>query len=202
MVLPRSFYVHRTVTIAKQLLGCYLVHAPRKNAGVVAGRIVETEAYLSNDPASHAYRGKTQRNAAMFGTPGKAYVYFTYGMHYCFNVVTQPKGVAEAVLIRALKPVLGIRAMRRRRGTSDTTQLCNGPAKLVQALAITKKHNGCSLQKSVLAILTPDEFFRKYRCTQQIISQRIVTATRIGISQGRERKLRFYVKNSEHVSKK
>ncbi len=200
MVLPSSFYDRPTETVASELLGCYLLH--ETNEGIIAGKIVEAEAYLADDPACHASRGKTPRNAVMFGPPGHAYVYFTYGMYHCFNAVTQKPGVGEAVLIRALEPALGITRMQKRRGLTELKQLCSGPAKLVIALGITKEHNGASLQHGPLAILSPEEFFTRFKRTHLSSEHSIHTTTRIGISKARDLPLRFYIKGSEFVSKK
>lgn len=189
LVLPRSFYGRDTVLVAKELLGCYLVHASA--TGLTAGRIVETEAYLQGDPACHAARGMTPRNRVMFGPPGHAYVYFIYGMYYCFNVVTEREGVGEAVLIRALEPVAGIPLMQDRRKREKLTELCSGPARLVQAMGISRAHNGCDLTKGPLFI-----------CRGEVKPLRVVTTTRIGIKEGAELPLRFYVHGNNNISKK
>jgi len=118
--------------VAKNLLGCVL-----RNGGT-AGIIVETEAYSQDDAASHSFRGLTKRNSPMFGAPGTIYVYFTYGMHNCFNIVTNEEGIGEAVLIRALEPIEGAEIMKKRRGTENIRELCSGPARLVQALGIKR----------------------------------------------------------------
>jgi DNA-3-methyladenine glycosylase len=140
-VLPRRFYAGSSVEVAPQLLNKLLVRDGR------AGRIVEVEAYRgSADPASHAFRGPTRRNATMFGRPGLLYVYFTYGMHFCANVVCMPEGTAEAVLLRALAPVSGLDAMRfARPAATKDAQLASGPAKLCQALGITGADDGVDL---------------------------------------------------------
>ncbi len=139
--LARRFYAGSSLEVAPQLLNKLLVRGGR------AGRIVEVEAYLgSQDPASHAYRGLTRRNAVMFGPPGHLYVYFTYGMHFCANVVCMPPGTAEAVLVRALAPVEGLELMRAARpGISRDIDLANGPAKLCQAMDITRAEDGADL---------------------------------------------------------
>src|SRR3989338_2180484 len=136
--LDKKFYEKTTIEIAKSLLGTYLVHESPVEKTV--GMIVETEAYLANDPSCHGFRGETPRNRPMFGDPGHAYIYFIYGMYHCFNVVTAPVGVGEAVLIRALEPVEGMALMeKRRQGKKD---LAGGPGKLVIAMGITRQMNG------------------------------------------------------------
>ncbi|OPX86675.1 MAG: 3-methyladenine DNA glycosylase [Pelotomaculum sp. PtaB.Bin104] len=187
-VLPRSFYAGPTVTVAKELLGSYLVHITAE--GTAAGRIVETEAYIQGDPACHAFRGMTRRNRVMFGPPGYAYVYFIYGMYYCFNVVTAAEGVGEAVLIRALEPVSGVPLMRLRRRRERLAELCGGPAKLVQALGISREHNGADLTKAPLVICRGNR------------NEEIVTTTRIGIREECALPLRFYLQESPFISKK
>lgn len=189
MPLSHSFFLRPTKEVARALLGCILIHETKE--GTTSGTIVETEAYLHDDPASHSFRGKTQRNAVMFGPPGRAYVYFIYGMHHCFNVVTQREGKGEAVLIRALEPLEGITHMQQRRGISDVLQLCNGPAKLVQAMGITKAHNGVSLLRGSLRIIMPR---KKARFA-------IAQAQRIGITDAAHLPLRFTIKGNEFVSR-
>lgn len=179
-----------TISVAKKLLGSILIHDSTE--GKTSGIIVEVEAYLANDPASHSYRGKTKRNEPMFGKEGTAYVYFTYGMHHCFNVVTGPKGIGEAVLIRALEPLEGIDLMKKRRKQNKIEQLCNGPAKLVQAMGIGKEHNTKDLREGKLRI--------EWKEPPQ--EKQIVTTTRIGIKKGAEQALRFYLTNSPFISKK
>jgi DNA-3-methyladenine glycosylase len=157
----------------------------------MSGRIVETEAYMGAlDMAAHGYRGQTLRNAAMFGPAGHAYVYFTYGMHYSFNTVCATEGVAEGVLIRALEPLAGIEFMERNRKTTDIRNLCSGPAKLVQALGITKAMNGQDLTTGSFTILdAPSRDFN------------ITTSSRVGISAGKEHQWRYYISDNLFVSR-
>lgn len=195
--LPLDFYhQYDTLILAQKLLGCTLVHDSPE--GRTAGIIVETEAYLTDDPACHAYRKKTNRNAAMFGIAGSVYVYQIYGMHYCVNIVSAEEGRGEAVLIRALEPIEGIELMAKRRGMKEELpafsmrNLCNGPAKLVQAMGISiPKHNESSLIDGSLYILPSltNDF-------------EMVTTTRIGITQGADLPYRFYVKGNAFVSRK
>jgi DNA-3-methyladenine glycosylase len=146
-ILPREFYLKDTVTVAKNLLGKKIIRKIGKQK--ISGIITETEAYrYKDDPASHAFRKITERNKVMFGEVGIAYVYFTYGMHYCFNVVARhPKIEAGAVLIRAIKPENGIKRMQKNRMNINLKNLANGPAKLTQALEITMEHYGVDLTK-------------------------------------------------------
>lgn len=196
MILPQTFYEQDTVGVAKGLLGCYLVHLEGEETTL--GRIVETEAYLVHDPAAHSFTGKTKRNAVLFGPVGHAYVYFIYGMHYCFNVVTSKEGMGEAVLIRALEPLQGIPVMRKRRGTEKLTLLCNGPARLAEALAITLAYNGISLLDGPLQMWSSDSL----SSAAPIGYDDIVQTTRIGITKARERSLRFYLKGNGYISQR
>ena len=136
--LPCTFFERPVLEVARDLVGCTFL------CDVVGGRLVEVEAYRSDDPASHSYRGRTARNAAMFGPAGHLYVYFTMGLHFCVNVVCGAEGEAAAVLLRALEPTTGLELMRARRGLDDPRRLCNGPAKLTQALGITRADYGAS----------------------------------------------------------
>lgn len=187
-------WADKTETAARNLLGAVLWHATP--AGVTAGRIVETEAYLFHDPACHASRGKTMRNAAMFGPPGHAYVYLIYGMHHCFNVVTAPEGKGEAVLVRALEPLEGLDLMARRRGQDRFNKLCNGPGKLAAALGLTRQQDGFPLHRGTLRIQSPQGYpgWKASRLAS------LVTTTRIGISQAADWPLRFYLGDSDCVS--
>jgi len=194
--LPRSFYLRSALTVARALPGTFLFR--RSGRTLIAGRIVEVEAYLGNrDPASHAYRGMTQRNEVMFGEGGHLYVYFTYGMHFCCNVVTGRRGEAGAVLIRAVEPILGIRAMTARRSAGDgrhraPRELCSGPGKLCQAFGIGRRENGEDLCGATLWIA------RKRGADNP---SRIVRSPRIGISSGREHLWRFSLKDNPYVSR-
>ncbi|RRB02632.1 DNA-3-methyladenine glycosylase [Larkinella rosea] len=196
--LPVDFYQdHDTLTLSRLLLGCELVHESAE--GTTAGIIVETEAYLTGDPACHAYRRKTARNAAMFGPAGTLYVYLIYGFYYCLNVVTGPEDVGEAVLIRALEPTEGLELMGERRHLDPTTKtglrgLTSGPGKLVIAMGISRDHNFLSLTKAGKA----SPVFIRPRMQENV---EMVTTTRIGITQGADLPYRFYVKGNRFVSK-
>lgn len=188
ITLNADFFSKLTLEVAPNLLGCCLVHDTPE--GRTSGKIVETEAYLEDDPASHSFSGRTARNAAMFGEPGTAYVYFTYGMHFCFNVVTNIRGKGEAVLIRALEPLEGQELMRKRRGTQDIKKLCSGPARLTQAMGIARENNGTDLRRGSLRI-----FSRKSADFE------ISRTPRIGIKKGTDNVFRFYIKSSTYVSR-
>ena len=191
MILSQSFYSRPTRQVAKDLLGQVLVHQTPQ--GISSGRIVEVEAYLpKNDPACHAALGKTPRNQVMFGPAGYAYVYFCYGNHFLFNVVTETEGTPGAVLIRALEPVEGAGLMAKRRGRLDADDrgLTNGPGKLVQAMGITKQHNGIQLWKRPVYLQKAQR------------KETVGVTTRIGITEGSGLPLRFYLKGNPYISVK
>lgn len=197
MTLGEDFFNQSALDVAPKLLGTYLVHETPE--GTTIGKVVETETYLgAEDPASHAFRGKTKRNEVMFGPPGHLYIYFTYGMHYCVNIVCAPEGRAEGVLIRALEPVSGLPLMEKRRKTTNRRNLTNGPAKLTQAMGIDKSLYGESVTTGSVKIITELEggYFHP------VISSQIVKTTRVGIKTNQERPWRFYIKNNPFVSVK
>ena len=191
--LPRSFYERSPIVVAQQLLGKSLLRRVRQQW--IGGRIVETEAYLAaEDPASHSARGRTPRNASMFGPPGTLYVY-TIHAKYCLNAVTEAAGVGSAVLIRALEPIWGIKRMKKNRGVDDLRRLARGPAMLCQALGIDRQQDGIDLVDSDLVAITgsPSE-------DPSISESLTVTSSpRIGISQATERQLRFFVDANWYV---
>ena len=175
--------------MARALLGHLLVH--ETPAGILVGKIVEVEAYRGpRDPASHAYR-RTPRSQIMWGRPGTAYVYFTYGNHYCINVVTEPEGVAGAVLLRALEPLEGIEVMRRARGIHDDLLLTSGPGRLTQAMAIGRNHNGVDLTRPPL-----------YLARGPTNPAAVAASPRIGIRAAAGRMWRFYVPGNLYVSRR
>ncbi|MGH2449591.1 MAG: DNA-3-methyladenine glycosylase [Chloroflexota bacterium] len=187
--LPREFFARPSPIVAPELLGKILVH--HLPEGVAAGRIVEVEAYTGQtDPGSHAYRGMTPRNTVMFGPPGYVYVYTSYGVHACMNVVTETPGVAGAVLIRALEPLQGLAIMEERRSARRQRDLANGPGKLCRALGISVSMDGTDLEGSELWI--DDDGYRP---------EDIAVSRRIGLSQGSELPLRFYIPGNRFVSR-
>lgn len=189
--LPHSFYARPTLDVARDLIGKTL--SRQTAAGVAAGIIVETEAYVAAiDPASHGYKGKTQRNAAMFGPPGYAYVYFTYGMHYCLNVVTEAEDVAAAVLLRALEPTIGLPLMRARRGERIADRdLARGPGRLCAAMALTIADDGDDLCGDALWIEETPGFPS---------DAEVLATPRIGITQAADWPWRFVLAGSPWVS--
>jgi len=195
--LPRSFYTRSTLTVAKELLGKTFVRII--DGEILSGMIVETEAYLHNDLACHTFRGKTERNKVMFNDGGYLYVYFTYGMHYCSNIVTNKENIGEAVLIRAVEPITGINVMKKNRFPNDhhlksdrhLHLITNGPAKFAQAFSLTKFENGIDLLGNKIFIAEGET----------LSSSRIVSTTRIGINTAIEKKWRFYINGNEWISK-
>jgi DNA-3-methyladenine glycosylase len=183
LTLSHAFYDRPVVEVARALLGCVVRH------GETAGVIVETEAYHMSEPACHAYVGVTARTATLFGPPGRAYVYRSYGIHALLNAVCEPEGVGAAVLIRALEPLAGVEIMRARRGVDD---LCSGPGKLTQALGVTLEDNGSDLAAGPVAVEAPPPGWT---------SPVVVAGPRIGITKAVELPWRFSVAGNRSVSR-
>ena len=181
--INQAFFARSVHRVAPDLIGITLLF---NGAG---GRIVEVEAYHHTEPAAHSFRGRTERNAVMFGPPGYAYVYRSYGIHWCLNFVCEPEGSASAVLIRAIEPLAGIGRMRRRRGIADQRLLCSGPGRLCQALGVTVIHNGLALDRQPFEL-------RARNATPEIVS-----GVRIGITKAAELPWRYALKGSRHLSK-
>ena len=175
--------------VAPRLLGCVLER--QIDGQILRAKIVETESYDQTDVASHSYNGLTPRTEVMFGPAGYLYVYFTYGMHYCCNIVVGEEGYGAAVLIRALEPIDGIEAMAENRGNRAGVEIANGPAKLCQAFAINKTLNGHDLRKVSLRLIPKPA----------LSWQKITQTTRIGISRGQDLPWRFYITDNKYVSK-
>jgi DNA-3-methyladenine glycosylase len=186
MTLGRDFYARSVHDVARDLIGCVVRH------GHTAGRIVETESYHMEEPACHAYAGVTSRTLTLFGPPGHAYVYFSYGIHSLLNAVAEEEGVGAAVLIRALEPVEGVEAMRARRRVARDEELCNGPGKLTQALDIGLSLNGTSLVDGPIELMAREPGARE---------PRIVMGERIGITKAADLPWRFCDADSRHVSR-
>ena len=195
--MPQSFYRPSADEVARALLGHLLIrNTPH---GICGGPIVETEAYITDDPACHGYGRQTPRNRIMYGPPGRAYVYFIYGNHWCFNTVCQPKGIAEAVLVRAIEPLFGKELMLAARPAAREIQLTNGPAKFCEAMKITGELDGadlCDRQSPVYIARNPDlKQFLKNRAP-------LITTTRIGITKAADLPLRFYLAGSPFISRR
>jgi DNA-3-methyladenine glycosylase len=182
-VLGPDFFARSVHEVAPDLVGATLLF---DGAG---GPIVEVEAYDHEDPAAHGYRGMTERNRSMFGPPGRAYVYRSYGIHWCLNFVCEGEGVASAVLLRALRPEHGLDAMRARRDVEDSRALCSGPGKLCQALGISREHDGLPLDRPPFQVLAREE------------APAIVTAPRIGITKATELSWRYCLAASPFLSR-
>ena len=194
--LPRSFYEPSADRVAPQLLGHWLVR--KFPGGICGGEIVEAEAYLTDDPACHAFRGCTPRNRIMFGEPGHAYVYFIYGCHFCVNAVCQPEGTGEAVLIRAIEPSIGQEILRKNRTSVQTRNLTNGPGKISQAMQIDRRLDGvdlCDPGSLLMIAANPQrETFRKKNGP-------ILSSSRIGLTRAANARLRFFLARSSCISR-
>ena len=184
--LPASFYDRPVIDVARDLVGCLVSH------GGCAGVIVETEAYHHSEPACHAFVGLTPRTSTLFGPPGRAYVYRSYGIHALLNAVAEREGVGAAVLIRALEPVRGIERMRERRGVDRVERLCAGPGNLTQALGIALHHNGCDLARGSVRVSARPTAWSDVE---------ISVSTRIGITKAPDLPWRFCAAGSRHVSR-
>jgi len=195
--LPQSFYRPSATVVARALLGHLLIRNTAE--GICGGPIVETEAYLTEDPACHGFGRQTPRNRVMYGPPGRAYVYFIYGNHWCFNTVCQPTGIAEAVLIRAIEPLYGKELMMAARSVDSEIQLSNGPGKFCQALKIGREIDGADLSSPA----SPVYIARNPRL-KQFLKERspTITTTRIGIKKAAGLPLRFYLAGSGFISKR
>jgi DNA-3-methyladenine glycosylase len=189
--LARSFFARPSTEVAPDLLGRVLARTLADGTRLAA-RLVEVEAYEQGDPASHSYKGRpTARTQVMFGPPGRLYVYFSYGQHFCSNVVTGPDGFGSAVLLRAAQPLQGIEVMAANRGTDDVRLLCSGPARLTQAFGIARADNGTDLVRDLSLILLSGA---------PLSPRAIGRSTRIGVSVGGERPWRFFERGSSFVS--
>jgi DNA-3-methyladenine glycosylase len=184
--MRRAFYDRPVLEVARDLIGCVVSH------GGCAGVIVETEAYHDSEPASHAFVGLTPRTRVLFGPPGVAYLYRSYGIHACLNAVCEPDGVGAAVLIRALEPVVGIELMRERRGLERVEDLCSGPGKLTQALEIGLELNGSDLIRGPILIARRTPAWRDVD---------VVSSRRIGITKAAELPWRFSAVDSRFLSR-
>jgi DNA-3-methyladenine glycosylase len=183
--LPRAFFERSVHEVARELIGCRLFYEG------VGGVIVETESYERDDPACHAYAGLTARTEVLFGPPGRAYVYLSYGIHSLFNVVAEPEGEAAAVLIRAIEPTVGIEAMRARRGDRADRELCSGPGKLTEALGIGLSQNGADLTRDPFLLLPLERGWE----------EEILTGPRVGITKAVDRPWRFCAAGNPNVSR-
>jgi DNA-3-methyladenine glycosylase len=189
--LPRSFFARASTRVAPELLGRVLVRI-LPSGERLAVRLVETEAYQEDDPASHSFRGRTVRTDVMFGPPGHLYVYFTYGMHFCMNVVTGRTGEGSAVLLRSAEPLDGLDAMRALRGVDDVRALCSGPGKLCQALGVDRSNNGDDVARGSGLSL---------HVGSPVPAEGIQATPRIGIRQAADRPWRFVVRGDPFVSR-
>ena len=183
MKLGRDFFARSVHEVAPELIGVTLLFDG------VGGSIVEVEAYDHEDPAAHGYRGRTDRNKSMFGPPGHAYVYRSYGIHWCLNLVCEEEGSASAVLLRALEPTRGLDAMRARRSLADERLLCSGPGRLCQALGVTREHDGLALDRDPFELHAREQ------------EPELVTGLRVGITKAAERPWRYALAGSRFLSR-
>ena len=182
-MIRRNFFARSVHDVAEELIGAtFLVEG-------IGGKIVEVEAYHHEDPAAHGYRGRTERNASMFGPPGHAYVYRSYGIHWCVNFVCEPEGVADAVLIRALEPTRELDLMRKRRGIDDERLLCSGPGRVCQALGITREHDGLALDRA------------PFRLEPRTDDLEVVRGPRVGITRAADLPWRYGLAGSRYLSR-
>jgi len=187
----RSFYERNTVKVARDILGSLLVH--EIDSEILAGFIVEAEAYVENEEACHAFRGRTPRTEVMFGPGGRAYIYFCYGMYWCLNATAEKEGKAGAVLIRAVEPIMGIDFMKKCRKKDDVKELCSGPGKLTVAFRLDGKLNGWDLSKSPFRVVTlPENFKPRFRVRK---------TKRIGLKVARDLEYRYHVEGNPYVSR-
>ena len=184
MKLGRDFFARSVHEVAPELVGATLL------VDGVGGTIVEVEAYDQEDPAAHGFRGKTPRNASMFGPPGHAYVYRSYGLHWCLNLVCEDDGAAAAVLVRAVHPTAGLATMRARRGVDDVRLLCSGPGRLCQALAVTRAHDALPLDRPPFALSARGS------------DVEIAAGARVGITKAADRPWRYGVAGSRFLSRR
>jgi DNA-3-methyladenine glycosylase len=182
-LIRRDFFARSVHTVAPELIGAVLLF------NGVGGPIVEVEAYTHDDPASHAYRGRTARNGAMFGPPGHAYVYRSHGLHWCLNFVCEDVGTADAILIRALAPTVGVETMRHRRGLLNERLLCAGPGRLCEALGITGAHDGFPLDALPFELRRPED------------AAEVAIGIRIGLTKAADRPWRYGLKGSPFLSR-
>jgi DNA-3-methyladenine glycosylase len=198
--LPRRFFARDTVTVARELIGCTLWAAA--GGRTCAGRIVESEAYLDErDPASHAARGRTERNAVMFGPAAVVYIYLIYGLHYCLNLVAEAEGRAGAVLVRALEPLVGLEFMRERCGSARDAGLCAGPGRLCRALGIDLAWNGLPLGDRTSRPVQPDRDVRVWVAAGRAPA-RLTAGPRVGIRHAAARPFRFCDADSASLSRR
>jgi DNA-3-methyladenine glycosylase len=184
MRLEREFFARSVHSVAPDLVGVTLL------VDGVGGTIVEVEAYDHEDPAAHGYRGRTPRNASMFGPPGHAYVYRSYGIHWCLNLVCEEEGTASAVLLRALEPTRGLERMRARRGVDDERLLCAGPGRLCEALAVTREHDGLPLDRP------------PFQLEASATAIEVVAGPRVGITRAAELPWRYALAGSRYLSRR